>query len=57
MSEIAVRERTARQRWAMPGSRHDRLVGITHWLLPVLIGVLAAFLPKIETAPRPAIAR
>ncbi len=44
MSEVAVRERTARQRWAMPGSRHDRLVGITHWLLPVLIGVLAAFL-------------
>lgn len=44
MSEVAVRERTARQRWAAPGSRHDRIVGITHWLLPVLIGVLAAFL-------------
>ena len=44
MSEIAVRQRNARQRWAAPGSRHDRLIGITHWLLPVLIGVLAAFL-------------
>jgi lipopolysaccharide export system protein LptC len=44
MSDIALRERTARQRWAAPGGRHDRLVGITHWLLPVLIGVLAAFL-------------
>lgn len=44
MSDVAVRERTARQRWAAPGSRHDRIVAITHWLLPVLIGVLAAFL-------------
>ncbi|MCC2980517.1 MULTISPECIES: LPS export ABC transporter periplasmic protein LptC [unclassified Sphingomonas] len=44
MSEIAVRERTRRQRWAAPGSRHDRIISITHWLLPVLIGVLAAFL-------------
>jgi lipopolysaccharide export system protein LptC len=44
MSEIAVRERTRRQRWAAPGSRHDRVIAITHWLLPVLIGVLAAFL-------------
>jgi lipopolysaccharide export system protein LptC len=44
MSEVAVRERSARQRWAAPGSRHDKLVTLTHWLLPVLIGVLAAFL-------------
>lgn len=44
MSEVAVRERTARQRWAAPGGRHDKLVRLTHWMLPVLIGVLAAFL-------------
>lgn len=44
MSEIARRVRTKRQIWAAPGSSHDRLVGITHWLLPVMIGVLAAFL-------------
>lgn len=44
MSDVALRQRTARQRWAAPGSSHDRLIGITHWLLPVLIGVLAAFL-------------
>lgn len=44
MSDIAVRERSKRQRWAAPGSRHDRLIGLAHWLLPVLIGVLAAFL-------------
>jgi lipopolysaccharide export system protein LptC len=44
MSDIAVRERSKRQRWAAPGSRHDRLISLAHWLLPVLIGVLAAFL-------------
>lgn len=44
MSEIAIRERTKRQRWAAPGGRHDRLIRTVHWLLPVLIGVLAAFL-------------
>lgn len=44
MSEIAIRERTRRQRWAAPGSRHDKIIATTRWLLPVLIGVLAAFL-------------
>jgi len=44
MSEIARRVRSERQLWAAPGSRHDRIISITHWLLPVLIGVLAAFL-------------
>lgn len=44
VSEIAVVTRSQRQRWAAPGSRHDRLIGVTYWLLPVLIGVLAGFL-------------
>lgn len=44
MSELAARVRSHRQLWAAPGSRHDRVVGIAAWLLPVLIGVLAAFL-------------
>ncbi len=44
MSDIAIRQRTQRQRWAAPGGRHDRIITLTHWLLPVLIGVLAAFL-------------
>lgn len=44
MSDVARRARTARQLWAAPGSRHDRLVGTAHWLMPMLIGVLAAFL-------------
>ncbi len=36
--------RTERQRWAAPGSRHDRLIRLLHTGLPVAIGVLAAFL-------------
>jgi lipopolysaccharide export system protein LptC len=44
MSDLAVRVRSRRQVWAAPGSRHDRLVRLAAWLLPVLIGVLAAFL-------------
>ena len=44
MSDIALRSRSERQRWAAPGSRHDRLIGVAHWALPVMIGVLAAFL-------------
>jgi lipopolysaccharide export system protein LptC len=44
MSEVARSIRSERQRWALPGGRHDRLIATTNWLLPVMIGVLAAFL-------------
>lgn len=44
MSEIAARVRSERQRWAAPGSSHDRVVAFSRFILPVLIGVLAAFL-------------
>ncbi|MBI0476006.1 LPS export ABC transporter periplasmic protein LptC [Sphingomonas sp. MA1305] len=44
MSDVAIRTRTARQRWAAPGSRHDRLIRILGTSLPIGIGVLAAFL-------------
>lgn len=40
----ASRVRTARQIWAAPGSRHDRLIGALSFVLPVSVGVLAAFL-------------
>lgn len=36
--------RTARQRWAAPGSSHDRLVRFMRGALPTGVGVLAAFL-------------
>ena len=48
MSELGARMRTARQVWAAPGSRHDRLITVARILLPGAIGVLAAFL---VTAP------
>ena len=38
------RERSARQRWAAPGSRHDRVVAVARVVLPTAIGVLSAFL-------------
>ena len=40
MPDIA---RTPRQIWAAPGSSHDRVIGALRMVLPVLIGVLAAF--------------
>ena len=44
MSDAAVRVRSERQRWALPGGRHDRVIATANNLLPVSIGVLAAFL-------------
>ena len=44
MSRIARAVRTERQHWAAPGSSHDRLVAILQAVLPMGIGVLAAFL-------------
>lgn len=44
MSQLADTQRTARQHWALPGGSHDRLVHILKWTLPIMVGVLAAFL-------------
>ncbi len=44
MSEQADLERTQRQRWAMPGGRHDRLIRSLRVILPSVIGVLLAVL-------------
>ena len=48
MSEAVGHVRTSRQIWAAPGSSHDRVVAISRVVLPMAIGVLAAFL---VTAP------
>lgn len=48
MSLAADRQRTARQHWAAPGGRHDRLIGFLKAALPAIVGVLAAIL---ATAP------
>ena len=43
MRSAAV-HRTPRQVWALPGGRHDKLMGVLSFTLPVAVGVLAAFL-------------
>ena len=44
MSELADRERVRKQHWAAPGGSHDEVVRVLKLALPVLIGVLMAFL-------------
>src|SRR4051794_18144631 len=44
MSEAATRGRAVKQRWAVPGSLHDRLVRWTKIVLPSAVGVLIAVL-------------
>lgn len=44
MSEVARSVRSQRQVWALPGSSHDKLIATLKVLLPIGIGVLAAFL-------------
>lgn len=44
MSAQADLERTHRQRWALPGGRHDRLIRSLRIVLPVVIGLLVALL-------------
>ena len=40
---MTIAGRTTRQIWAAPGSSHDRVIAALRVILPVLIGVLAAF--------------
>ncbi|AUW56855.1 LPS export ABC transporter periplasmic protein LptC [Sphingobium sp. SCG-1] len=44
MSLQAEQQRTYRQHWALPGGSHDRLIGTLKNVLPVLVGILSAFL-------------
>ena len=44
MSDAAVRTRSSKRRWAVPGSAHDRLVGWSKVVLPAAVGVLIAVL-------------
>lgn len=50
MSDVAVSVRSARQIWAAPGSSHDRVIGVLRIVLPLLIGVLSAFLVMMPLA-------
>ncbi|HWK37261.1 LPS export ABC transporter periplasmic protein LptC [Sphingomonas sp.] len=44
MSDIARSSRSRNQRWAAPGSAHDRMIAVLQIVLPMGIGILGAFL-------------
>ncbi len=44
MSDGTLRVRTERQVWAAPGSSHDRIINGSRIVLPMLIGILSAFM-------------
>lgn len=44
MADRRATEPVVKQRWAEPGSGHDRLIGWTKVALPAAVGVLVAFL-------------
>lgn len=44
MSRLADSQRTIRQQWALPGGSHDKTVRLLKSVLPIAVGVLAAFL-------------
>lgn len=44
MSELANQERATKQRWAVPGSSHDKIVRFAKVALPSAVGVVIAFL-------------
>jgi lipopolysaccharide export system protein LptC len=44
MSDLANKDRADKQRWAVPGSSHDRLVRFAKIALPSAVGVVIAFL-------------
>ena len=57
-AEASIRERVVKQRWAAPGSGHDRIVRWTKIALPSAVGVLLALLmlapldkKKVDSAP------
>lgn len=44
MSELANQERATKQRWAVPGGSHDKVVRLAKIGLPSAVGVVIAFL-------------
>lgn len=44
MSELAARERIVKRSWAAPGGLHDAIIQLLKIALPVMIGLLTAYL-------------
>ena len=52
MSELAEQDRRYKQGWARPGSSHDRLIRLMKFGLPLLIGLILAFLALMPLEER-----
>ena len=50
MSQAARREIAIKRHWAVPGSRHDRLVRVMKFVLPILILGLLVVLIGVAAA-------
>lgn len=52
MSELAEQDRRVKRGWAKPGSSHDRLIGLMKYALPMLVGLVIAFLALVPLEER-----
>jgi len=52
MSELAEQDRRIKRGWAKPGSSHDRLIRILKYALPLLVGLVLAFLALVPLEER-----
>ncbi|HEY0115881.1 MAG TPA: LPS export ABC transporter periplasmic protein LptC, partial [Allosphingosinicella sp.] len=52
MSELAEQDRRVKRSWARPGSSHDRLIRLMKFVLPLLVGLVLAFLALIPLEDR-----
>lgn len=52
MSELADQDRRVKRGWARPGSGHDRLIGLLKYVLPLLVGLVLAFLALVPLEDR-----
>ena len=52
MSELAEQDRRTKRRWARPGSSHDAIVKLMKFGLPLLAGLVLAFLALVPLEDR-----
>ena len=52
MSELAEQDRVIKRGWAQPGSSHDRLIRSMKYVLPLLVGLVLAFLALVPLEER-----
>ena len=52
MSELAEQDRRLKRSWARPGSSHDRVIRLMKFGLPLLVGLILAFLALVPLEKR-----